>query len=177
MAEVYIKIRSENPNESHKKLKMLKYMVILVYSAEFIALVFRLLLLFYGSDLERNKNLYRVVNILFVISITIVLGLLIPSLLKFYFFFARLKLLQLKSENKFTCKRANFLILPIIGSLFYFSLCCVLLTEIVMQFGNTDKKLMLKIAEYRKSSLILVLSFNASGIMFLMYCVGKNQQN
>lgn len=174
MGEVYIKIKSENPNESQKKLRLLKYIVILVYSAEFIALIVRLVLLFNGSALERNQNLDRFVKILFIISITIVLGLLIPMLLTYYFFFARLKLLQLKSEHKFTCKRANFLILPILGSMFYFALCFVLISEILLQFSNKNKKLSLEMAEYRKTSLILVLSFNASAIMFLMYCVGKN---
>ena len=151
-------------------------MAILVYSAEFIALILRLLLLFYSSTLESNANLDRFLRILFVISITIVLGLLVPQVLRYYFFFARLKLQQLKSEHKFTCKRANFLILPILGSLFYLALSCVLLSEIVLQFVNENVKFKLEMAEYRKSSLILVFSFNGSGIMFLIYCVAKNQQ-
>jgi hypothetical protein len=78
MGEVYIKIKSDNPNESYKKLRLLKYMAILVYSAEFIALILHLLLLFYSSTLESNANLDRFLRILFVISITIVLGLLVP---------------------------------------------------------------------------------------------------
>ncbi len=153
---------------------MLNYIVILVYSAEFIALVARLVILFNGSALEKYQNLDRFVKIIFIISITIVLGLLIPLLLRYYFFFARLKLLQLKSEQNFTCKTANFLILPLLGCIFYFALCFVLISEIILQFSNKNNKLILEMAEYRKSSLILVLSFNATGILFLMYCVGKN---
>jgi hypothetical protein len=41
MGEVYIKIRSENPEESNKKLRLLKFLFILAFSAEGLAFVLR----------------------------------------------------------------------------------------------------------------------------------------
>jgi hypothetical protein len=41
MGEVYIKIRSDSPEESNKKMRILKYLFIIIYSAEFIAFVLR----------------------------------------------------------------------------------------------------------------------------------------
>jgi len=49
-------------------------------------------------------------------------------------FFAKLKLKQLKSEQKMTCQRMNFLILPILVSILYLAYCSVLISEVVLQF-------------------------------------------
>ena len=138
MGEVYIKIRSENPEESNKKLRLLKFLFILAFSAEGLAFVLRQLQLFYGSEIEKNPVLDRVLKVALIISFCIVLVLVIPQVFKFYMFFARLKLKQLKSEQKMTCQRMNFLILPILVSIFYIAFCCVLISEVLLQFVSKD---------------------------------------
>ncbi len=50
MGEVYIKITSDNPQESQKKLRVLKRTYIFLYTVASLALISRLLMLFLDTE-------------------------------------------------------------------------------------------------------------------------------
>ena len=176
MGEVYIKIRSENPLDSARQLRLIKIKFIVVYVAEFIAFILRLVMQFEGEALQNHSTIDKILKVIFVISISTIIILAVPQMIKHYMFFAKLKLQQLKSSQKMTFKRLQFFILPFFVSILYLAYCILLIAEVVIQFANENVQYKLEVAEIRKTYLLIVLSFNAIAIMILIYCVGKNQQ-
>ena len=93
MGEVYIKITSDDPQDSFKNQKALKYRFILLYSLE--AAVFFLNLFMTIRDYNHKneiEDLYWASLLCFIVFVALIAALVCYHFFKYYRFFAKMKL-------------------------------------------------------------------------------------
>jgi hypothetical protein len=93
MGEVYIKITSDDPQDSFKNQKALKYRFILLYSLEAALFILNFLMIIreykYPYDFE---DLYWALIVCFILVVALIAVLVCYHFFKYYHFFAKMKL-------------------------------------------------------------------------------------
>ena len=121
MAEVYVKIRSQTPEETFQKFKVLKRIYAFMYSALIVGFILKIVTIF-------KEN--RIITVILLLMLVVIAFIAIYSALKYILFFSKLKIQNLKLNEKFSCKKVQFLILP--GIIFF--LYIVLLMIVAAEF-------------------------------------------
>ena len=93
MGEVYIKITSDDPQDSFKNQKALKYRFILLYSLEAALFILNLLMIIRDYIYPKEfADLYWALIECFILVVALIAVLVCYHFFKYYHFFAKMKL-------------------------------------------------------------------------------------
>ncbi len=161
-----------------KKQKFLQKSFILIYVLEIIAFLLHLVMVIrnvktavYDYDFDW-ANFFALILIVFVYSVMI-----IYNFCKYYIFFVKSKLSQIKNKKKCTWLRFGVLFWHTLMIIILVWFVLILITEFAIQAFNIDnfKQGLLLTAELHKTAILTFLHLNSFTILLIYFYVALNQ--